>query len=204
MDLSNENVIHVKNNGIEYLQFRKLLSYPDIKHIYSLGKRDYRTAKPNKEPLDEQKYKEAVQNYDNLCKTIGESARNVIQARQIHSDFSTIIDLNERNNESNTQYKNENNDESNNKNQNNNENNSENNDESNNKNKNNDESNNKNSNENSNENNNKNDENEKYNSKQNQKELTEIKELKIAPNITITPIFFLLIITTFLPRNIQI
>ena len=51
MDLSNENVIHVKNNGIEYLQFRKLLSYPDIKHIYSLGKQDYRTAKPNKEPF---------------------------------------------------------------------------------------------------------------------------------------------------------
>ena len=196
MDLSNENVIHVKNNGIEYLQFRKLLSYPDIKHIYSLGKQDYRTAKPSKEPLDEQKYKEAVQNYDNLCKTIGESSRNVIQARQIHSDFSTIVDVNERNNKSNTQYSNENNDESNNKNENNNENNDESNNKnqdnnennrenhtgSNNKNENNDESNNKNSIENSNENNNKNDENEKYNSKQNQKELTEIKELKIAPN----------------------
>ena len=30
MDLSNENVIHVKSNGIEYLQFRKLLQYDDI------------------------------------------------------------------------------------------------------------------------------------------------------------------------------
>ena len=27
MDLSNENVIHVKENGIEYLQFRKLLEH---------------------------------------------------------------------------------------------------------------------------------------------------------------------------------
>ena len=26
-DLSNENVIHVKKNGVEYLQFRKLLEY---------------------------------------------------------------------------------------------------------------------------------------------------------------------------------
>ena len=29
-DLSNENVIHVKKNGVEYLQFRKLLEYVRI------------------------------------------------------------------------------------------------------------------------------------------------------------------------------
>ena len=29
MDLSNENVVHIKNNGIEYIQFRKLLEYKD-------------------------------------------------------------------------------------------------------------------------------------------------------------------------------
>ena len=28
-DLSNENVIHVKKDGVEYLQFRKLLQYED-------------------------------------------------------------------------------------------------------------------------------------------------------------------------------
>ena len=37
-DLSNENVIHVKKNGVEYLQFRKLLEYSDIiKHAYAIG-----------------------------------------------------------------------------------------------------------------------------------------------------------------------
>ena len=30
MDLSNENVIHVKKNGIQFLQFRRLLEYQDI------------------------------------------------------------------------------------------------------------------------------------------------------------------------------
>ena len=46
MDLSNENVIHIKKENIEYLQFKKLLEYPEIKHLYSLGiTRDYRTAK---------------------------------------------------------------------------------------------------------------------------------------------------------------
>ena len=29
-DLSNENVIHVKKDRIEYLQFKKLLEYSDI------------------------------------------------------------------------------------------------------------------------------------------------------------------------------
>ena len=38
-DLSNENVIHVKKNGVEYLQFRKLLEYSDIiTHAFSIGK----------------------------------------------------------------------------------------------------------------------------------------------------------------------
>lgn len=37
-DLSNKNVIHIKKNGVEYLQFKRLLEYKnEIKHAYSLG-----------------------------------------------------------------------------------------------------------------------------------------------------------------------
>ena len=37
MDLSNENVIHVNDNGIEYLQFRRLLEYNDvISHAFTI------------------------------------------------------------------------------------------------------------------------------------------------------------------------
>ena len=45
MDLSNENIMHVKNKGLEYLQFKKLLEYKDIiNHAYSLGiDKNYRT-----------------------------------------------------------------------------------------------------------------------------------------------------------------
>ena len=33
MDLSNENMIHIKDNDVEYLQFRRLLEYKDkIQH----------------------------------------------------------------------------------------------------------------------------------------------------------------------------
>ena len=35
MDLSNENIVHIKVNGTEYIQFRKLLEYKDIiNHAY--------------------------------------------------------------------------------------------------------------------------------------------------------------------------
>ena len=46
MDLSNKNVIHVKKDGIEYLQFRKLLQYKELTHAYFIGKDiDFTTSK---------------------------------------------------------------------------------------------------------------------------------------------------------------
>ena len=34
-DLSNENIVHVNKNGVQYLQFRKLLEYSNvITHAY--------------------------------------------------------------------------------------------------------------------------------------------------------------------------
>ena len=38
MDLSNENIIHVKKGDVEYLQFKELLKYSDrVQHAYSLS-----------------------------------------------------------------------------------------------------------------------------------------------------------------------
>ena len=46
-DLSNENVIQINKDGIQYLQFRKLLEYSDvITHAYSLGiDKNFRTSR---------------------------------------------------------------------------------------------------------------------------------------------------------------
>lgn len=46
-DLSNENVIHIVKDGVQYLQFRRLLEYSDILvHAYSLGiDKNFRTGK---------------------------------------------------------------------------------------------------------------------------------------------------------------
>lgn len=89
MDLSNENVIHIKKDGIEYIQFRKLLEYKNlINHAYSLGTNvDYMTEKPNKEKLEEKQYQNIISNYKNLCGIIGSNYINLVKANQEHTDI---------------------------------------------------------------------------------------------------------------------
>ena len=93
MDLSNENVVHVKKEGMEYLQFRRLLEYKDIiNHAYSLGMdKNYRTSKANKEKLDEISYKKAVDDYTNLCYAIGSSPEHLVKTNQEHTDQVKIV-----------------------------------------------------------------------------------------------------------------
>lgn len=83
-DLSNENIVHVKKDGIEYLQFRKLLEYDDIiKHAYGIGlDRNYRTSI---DKADDEKYKKALNNYDKLCSAIGVDYKNCVKPTQKHT-----------------------------------------------------------------------------------------------------------------------
>lgn len=87
MDLSNENVIHQNIGGVEFLQFRKLLEYKDIlNHAYSLGKdTNFRTAKVNKEPLPKEQFDKAINDYKNLCKSIGTNYINIVKTNQEHT-----------------------------------------------------------------------------------------------------------------------
>ena len=93
-DLSNENIIHIKNNGIEFLQFRKLLQFRDIiTHAYTLGiDSNYRTAKANKEKLEENEFNNAVNNYKKISNAIGENYINIVKTNQEHTDNVQIID----------------------------------------------------------------------------------------------------------------
>ena len=73
MNLSNENVLHFRKDGVEYLQFKKLLEYQDvINHAYSLGlDKNYRTAKANKQKLEPEVYQKALKDYETEhCKSI--------------------------------------------------------------------------------------------------------------------------------------
>ncbi len=94
MDLSNENVIHIKKGKQEYLQFRKLLEYKDIiTHAYSLGiDKNFRTAKVGGANLEKEKYDKAIEDYKELCESIGCDYKNLVKTNQRHTDNVKIIE----------------------------------------------------------------------------------------------------------------
>lgn len=93
MDLSNENIIHVKNEKIEYIQFRKLLEYEDILiHSYSLGNGlNFRTSTVKKEELPLEEYKKAVEDYKSLCDSIGCNYKKLVKTNQEHTDCVKVV-----------------------------------------------------------------------------------------------------------------
>lgn len=88
MNLSNNNVIHVKKENQEFLQFKKLLKYSDIiTHAYSLGlDKNYRTFKANKTPLSKEEYEKNINNYKTLCEANNLNYKNIKKANQAHTD----------------------------------------------------------------------------------------------------------------------
>lgn len=87
MDLSNENVLHVKKNGVEYLQFKRLLEYSNIlTHAYTLGVNvNYRASTADKKQLPENEYSKVVENYKKVCEAIGADYKNCVKPIQCHT-----------------------------------------------------------------------------------------------------------------------
>lgn len=92
-DLSNENVIHIVKDGIQYLQFRKLLEYHNIiTHAYSLGiDMNFRTAKPNKQKISKEEYEKAVRDYKKICEALDIDYLNVVKTNQEHTNNIQIV-----------------------------------------------------------------------------------------------------------------
>lgn len=86
-DLSNDNIIHVKKDGVEYIQFKKLLQYQDkIVHAYSIGiERSYRVVVKDGETLEE-KTNMTRENYKKLCDCIGANYQKLVYSNQLHTD----------------------------------------------------------------------------------------------------------------------
>ena len=89
MDLSNENVVHIKTENAEFLQFRKLLEYKDIiTHAFSIGK------EVNFNTIREVNYPKAMKYYENLCTSLNLDKTNIIKPRQVHKDQIGIVQEN--------------------------------------------------------------------------------------------------------------
>lgn len=89
MDLSNENVIHIKKDNIEYLQFKRLLEL-GVKHAYGLKPAIYNT-KPG--ITSEERYNESINNYKKLCNAIDVDFNSLVKPRQEHTDVVESVDF---------------------------------------------------------------------------------------------------------------
>ena len=87
-DLSNKNVIHIKKNGVEYLQFKRLLEYKnEIKHAYSLGiDKNFRTINIDNTELTEKQKNIMEKSYQSLCEAIEIDYQKLIRPNQEHTD----------------------------------------------------------------------------------------------------------------------
>lgn len=83
-DISNKNIIHIKKDGVEYLQFKRLLEYRDIiNHAYGIGlDRNFRTSKS----VEEKNYNKSVNDYKELCTAIGINYINCVKPCQCHTN----------------------------------------------------------------------------------------------------------------------
>lgn len=90
MDLSNENVIHIKQNGIEYLQFKKLLEYSNLKHAFTLKPLNFAGI------LDYEEKKELVeQSNRKICQALKIDATNIYRPEQTHTGNVEIVEKQE-------------------------------------------------------------------------------------------------------------
>ncbi len=87
-DLSNKNVIHIKDKDIEYLQFRKLLEYEEvIRHAYALGLDiGFKTTAPDHKLASPERIQLAKKSYKKLCSSMGSNDTYIVQANQNHTD----------------------------------------------------------------------------------------------------------------------
>lgn len=89
IDLNNENIIHIKKNNIEYIQFKKLLEYENIlKHAICFKPLDFNINKIGQNEIDN--------SYKKICEELDISNENIIKKKQTHSDNVVIINLNDK------------------------------------------------------------------------------------------------------------
>ena len=92
-DLSNKNVIHVKGEGVEYLQFKKLLEYKDvIHHAYALGLDvGFKTTTVNQKLASPERIELARKSYKKLCHCVESDDTHIVQANQNHTDIIKYV-----------------------------------------------------------------------------------------------------------------
>lgn len=88
-DLTNSTMIQKEKNGITYLQFRRLLEYPEVKHMYVLKNGDFNFKRKND---SEQEMERLKKTYEMVCNLEEMDANRVVRPNQNHTDFIKEVD----------------------------------------------------------------------------------------------------------------
>ena len=83
MDLSNDNVIHKVGEKVEYLQFKRLLEYPNIVHAFTLSRNGFDIAGND---TFESKKEIVLSNYKNLADELKFNYDGIIRPYQTHTN----------------------------------------------------------------------------------------------------------------------
>lgn len=85
--MNDENIVFKNENGIEYIQFKRLLEYPEIVHGYTLRSDN----KLNFPPIHKDE-KTLKQSCKKICDCLGLDSSNVLKPHQTHTDNVEIVD----------------------------------------------------------------------------------------------------------------
>ena len=92
LDLSNENIVHIKDGDIEYLQFRKLLEYKDkLQHCYTLRGKD-NDYKENKNDNYKKLYESLNLEYEGFTKIEYQAHSDLVEKVEDKNEFFNNID----------------------------------------------------------------------------------------------------------------
>ena len=86
MDLSNENILHVKKGDIEYLQFKRLLEFDNLINCYTLSVNNVDFKRKNQEILN--------LSYEKICKAFYIERKSILRPSQTHTDCIKNVDNN--------------------------------------------------------------------------------------------------------------
>lgn len=88
-DLSNSVMIQKEKNGISYLQFRKLLEFPEIRHMYVLKNNNFSFKRKND---TEEENKKLINTYEKVCALEEMDVNKVVRPNQQHTDCIKNVD----------------------------------------------------------------------------------------------------------------
>ena len=80
IDLNNDIIIHQNVDGTEFIQFRKLLEFPNVKHCYTLRKNGINVQIKDGDKTD------LLNSYKKVADALGVNYNNVVKPHQTHTN----------------------------------------------------------------------------------------------------------------------